>query len=334
MDFQHFKESFKKTKLLPMYVIYGEEEFFVHEAVSLIRARILEREDAGVSLTELYGDETSATDIIEELETLPFFGSDARRLIVVYGSDKLVARGRDQLKEYLDSPSPFGYLVLVCAELDKRTSFYNKLRRMGGVISCERLPEEQLLVWIADRAGLHGKQISLDACSILAENIGSNLAVLASHIEKLAISVGRRREIKTADIEELVGAGRLRNVFELTGAVARRDFPEALKILGQFLNTVRPGEEIIKTVPPLRWQINRLWRAKRIMRSGGDREALAYSLHVPKRYVDELVEQVRQLSEEDLERDYRFLLEADLEGKLSTGNNRIILEKLIYNLCK
>ncbi|MFQ5863371.1 MAG: DNA polymerase III subunit delta [Candidatus Brocadiales bacterium] len=333
MDFLHFKQSFEKAKVLPVYVVYGEEEFFIHEAVSLIRSRVLGKEESGVSLIEMEGAETPFPVVVEELETVPFFGSEGKRLAVVYGADKLMTRSREQLKEYLESPSPFGYLVLVCSDLDRRTSLFNKLNRMGGTIACKRVQDEQLPAWMMGRAKSYGKQIALDACNILTENVGNNLSLLAGHIEKLAISVGRRQEIKPEDVEGLVGTDRLRDVFELTGAVARKDFPKALKILGQLLKLIRSGEEIVKIIPPLAWQIKRLWRARRILDGGGDREALTYGLRVPRRYVDDLVEQTKLFSEEDLERDYRFLLEADMEGKVSAGNNKIILEKLIFKLC-
>ncbi len=334
MDFSRFSQSFEKAELLPVYAVYGEEEFFRHEAVSLIRSRVLVKEDAGVSLIEIEGPETSFPAVVEELETLPFFGSEGKRLVVVHGADRLVARSRDQLIKYMESPSPFGCLVLVCDELDRRTSFYNKLKRMGGAVACEKIQDARLPSWIVDRAKSCGKQITLDACNILAENVGNNLSLLAGHVEKLAISVGRRQEIRPEDVEGLVGTDRQRDVFELTGAVARKDFPKALRILGQFLSLAGSGEEIVKIIPPLRWQIGRLWRARRILDDGGDREALTYSLRVPRRYVDDLVEQTRLFSEEDLERDYQLLLEADLEGKTGAGNNKIILEKLIFKLCK
>ncbi|MEE9199812.1 MAG: DNA polymerase III subunit delta [Candidatus Brocadiales bacterium] len=334
MDFPRFKQSFERAKLLPVYAVYGEEELFVHETVSLIRSRVLGEEDTCVSLIEIEGAETSFPVVVEELETVPFFGSKGKRLVVVYGADKLVTRSRDQIKDYMESPSPFGYLVLVCNELDRRTSLFNKLNKAGGAIACEKLKGAQLPHWMTDRAKSYGKQITLDACDILAENVGNNLSLLAGHVEKLAISVGKRREIRPDDVEGLVGTDRLRDVFELTGAVARKDFPKALRILNQLLRFIRSGEEIVKVVPPLRWQIERLWRARRILDGGGDREALTYSLRVPRRYVDDLVEQTRLFSERELERDYRFLLETDIAGKVGAGNNKIILENLIFKLCR
>ncbi len=196
MDFLHFKKSLKKAKLLPVYVIYGEEELFVHEAVSLIRSRVLGKEESDISLIEIDDADVPFSTIAEELQTVPFFGSDKKRLVVVYGADRLVASSRDQLKGYMESPSPFSCLVLICNDLDRRTSFFNKLNRMGGTISCKKVQNEQLPAWIMGKAKSYGKQMTLDACNVLVENVGDNLSLLASHIEKLAISAGKRLEIR------------------------------------------------------------------------------------------------------------------------------------------
>jgi DNA polymerase-3 subunit delta len=334
MDFLRFKQSFQGNKLLPVYAVYGEEELFVHEAVSLIRSRVLGEEETGVSLVEIDDVETPFPAVEEELKTVPLFGSEGTRLMVVHAADKMVSRSREKLMKYIDSPSPFGYLVLICKELDRRTSFFNKLNRMGGTIACDRVQNAQLPAWMTNRAKFHGKQITLDACNILAENVGNNLSLLSAHIEKLAISVGKRREIKAEDVEGLVGSDRMRGVFELTGAVAGKDLPKAMRILDQLLRLTRSNKEIVEIIPPLAWQIKRLWRGRRILDGGGDRAALTYSLGVPPRYANDLMEQTRLFSEEDLEKDYRLLLDADLEGKTSGVNNRVILEKLIFTLCK
>src|SRR3990172_4616983 len=102
MDFLLFKRSFEKAELLPVYVVYGEEAFFIHEAVSLIRSRILGKEETGVSLTEIGGAETSFPAVVNEL--------------------------------------------------DRRTSFFNKLNRKGGTVACRRIQDAQLLSWITSRA--------------------------------------------------------------------------------------------------------------------------------------------------------------------------------------
>lgn len=331
MNFERFKTSFEKAKLLPMYIIYGEEDFFVHEALVLLRTRILKDEGSEVSLAELNGEEVSINSILEELDTVPLFGPKKKRLVVVYEADGLVSSGGERLKVYLDSPSPFGYLVLLCREVDKRTSLYKILSRKEGTIACNKIEDEALLAWVRNRARHYGKQIGLESASAFVENIGNNLSLLDRHIEKVAISLGDRKNIELEDVRALVGVDHLRDVFELTGAVARRDLPRALRVLDQLL---KAGEEPVRLIPLLTWQIRRLWQAKRLLKGGEDREALVYGLKVPYRYVDDLVKQTGLFSEEDLETDYHFLLEADLEGKTSSTDNRLLLEGLIFKLCK
>lgn len=331
MDFLRFKESFDKGKTLPVYIIYGEEDLFVHEALALIKSSVLEGEETEVSLVEMEGEEVSLSRVLEELETLPFFGSKGKRLVVVYNAEGLVGQGAERLRQYLDSPSPYGYLILVCRKIDTKTSLYNRLSRLGGTISCRPIQYDQLTAWISNRVKVYGKQITLEATSLLVENIGNNLFLLDRHLEKLSISIGSRKRIEREDVEELVGVDRLRDVFELTGAVARRDLPRALKVLDQLL---KAGEEPVRLIPLLTWQMRRLWQAKRLLKGGEDREALFYGLKVPYRYVDDLVSQTKLFSEEDLEKDYHFLLEADLAGKTSSIDNKLLLEGLIFKLCK
>ena len=55
-------------------------------------------------------------------------------------------------------------------------------------------------------------------------------------------------------------------MFELTESVALRNVPQALKILNQMLTH---GEDSVKIISLLAWQIKRLWRAKQILNGGG-----------------------------------------------------------------
>ena len=74
------------------------------------------------------------------------------------------------------------------------------------------------------------------------------------------------------DVDALVGVDRNRTVFELTDAVAQRNVAGALKSLGQMLTH---GEDSVRIISLLSWQIKRLWRAKQILNQGGDEHKVA-----------------------------------------------------------
>lgn len=341
MDFQHFKTRFKKEKILPLYLIHGEEEFFIREAVSLIKQKVLGDETAGpepmryrAGLTELDGEEISLPTLLDEVRTPSLFLKGGRKLVMVYNADRLFKEGAKVWEEHIVSPIDDNALVLVCKEVDTKNRTYEKIRRKGGSISCRRLKEDEIAPWILERVRHYGKQISLDALRILQENVGNHLSLLDGHLEKLALYLGSRSRIEENDVEELVGYDRLHKVFDFTGAVARRETALALKILHQLMVYMRAGEEAVKIVPPLAWQIKRLLQAKRLLTSGKGREAVASELKVPHRFLQDLVNQTELFSEAELERDYGILLETDISSKTERTDTRLLLETLVFKLCR
>ena len=333
MDFLHFKNHFQREKLLPLYLIHGEEGFFVKEAVSLIKSRTLEGDDTG--LVETDGEMTSLSTVMEEVRTPSLFTSGSRKLVIVHNADGLFKESSGVWERYMSSPPIDCVLVLVCKDVDTKGGAYDKIKKKGGNVDCRRLRGNELTPWILERVRHYGKQISLDASRILQENVGDNLLLLDGHLEKLALYLGSRTRIEVNDVEELVGYDRQQKVFDFTGAVARRDTALALKVLHQLMALMKSGEEAQKVIPPMAWQIKRLMQAKRILASGKDRETVARELNIRyPRFLEELMDQIQLFSEVELERDYQFLLETDIHSKTNSTDTRLLLETLVFKLCK
>lgn len=333
MDFLQFKNRFQREKLLPLYLIHGEEGFFVKEAVSLIKSRILEGDATG--LVETDGEVTSLSTVMEEVRTPSLFTSGSRKLVLVYNADGLFKESSGVWERYMSSPPIDCVLVLVCEDVDTKGGAYEKIKKKGGSVNCRRLKGNELTPWILERVRHYGKQISLDASRILQENVGDNLLLLDGHIEKLALYLGSRTRIEVSDVEGLVGYDRQQKVFDFTGAVARRDTALALKVLHQLMALMKSGEEAQKVIPPMAWQIKRLLQAKRILASGRGRETVARELNIRyPRFLEELVNQTQLFSEAELERDYQFLLETDIHSKTNSTDTRLLLETLVFKLCK
>ncbi|MDI6760146.1 MAG: DNA polymerase III subunit delta [Candidatus Brocadiaceae bacterium] len=338
MDFLHFKNRFQREKLLPLYLVYGEEGFFVKEAVSLIKSRILEGDVTG--LVETDGEMTSLSTVLEEVRTPSLFSGRAtadggsRKLVIVYNADGLFKESSGVWERYMASPPTDCVLVLVCKDVDTKGGAYEKIRKKGGGVNCRRLKGNELTPWILERVRHYGKQISLDASRILQENVGDNLLLLDGHLEKLALYLGSRTRIEASDVEALVGYDRQQKVFDFTGAVAKRDTALALKVLHQLMALMKSGEEPQGIIPPLAWQLRRLLQAKRILTSGKGRETVARELNVRyPRFLEELVNQTQLFSEVELERDYQFLLETDISSKTGGMDARLLLETLVFKLC-
>lgn len=331
MDIYQFKDLMNKGKSFPVYVFYGDEEFFIHEALSAVKANSLKDVDPSVSLVEYKGDEVSGTGgvIFDELRTMPFFVSK-NKLVVVEDADNFVEKNKQVLERYLQSPSAHANLVLVCDKWDKRTKLASHVDKVGISIECKRLKDHQLLNWLTTRAKQYNKSITAKAAQQLVEDVGSNLAILDKHLEKLSVYLSQKETIEERDVDALVGVDRNRTVFELTDAVAQRNVSSALKILSQMLTH---GEESVRIISLLAWQIKRLWRAKQILNHGGNESKVASELQVVPYFAKRFFEQIKLCTEEDLMKKYELLLETDIKSKTSSLGTQLLLELLVYKLC-
>src|SRR3972149_5733783 len=113
MDIYQFKALLEKDKKFPINVFYGDEEFFINEACSAVKAYSLKDTDPSLSLVEFKGGETSGGVIFDELRTLPFFASKDK-LVVVEEADDFVEKNRENLEKYLQTPASHASLVLIC----------------------------------------------------------------------------------------------------------------------------------------------------------------------------------------------------------------------------
>lgn len=329
MDVYQFKTLMHKDETFPIYVFYGDEEFFIHEALSSVKANLLKDTDPSLALVEFKGNETPASIIFDELRTVPFFTSKSK-LVVVEEADDFVEKSRETLEKYIQTPASHANLVLVCDKWDKRTKLATLTDKVGISIECKKLKEHLLPGWLQTRAKHYGKTITTLVAQRLVEDAGNNLAILDKHLEKMAVYLDEKSTIDEKAVDALVGVDRNRTVFELTNAVAQRNVTLALKILDQMLTH---GEDSIRIISLLAWQIKRLWRAKQILKQGGNEQKVASELQIVQFFAKRFFEQVKLYTEDDLKRKYELLLETDVKSKTSSFNTQLLLELLVYKLC-
>ena len=329
MDIHPFKDLMNKGKSFPVYVFFGDEEFFIHEALCAVKANSLKDTDTSLSLVEFKGDETSGGVIFDELRTRPFFASK-NKLVVVEEADDFVEKNRENLEKYIQTPASQASLVLVCDKWDKRMKLATLVDKVGISIECKKLKDHLLPNWIPTRAKHYKKNISSVAAQKLVEDVGNNLAIIDKHLEKLSIYLGEKATIDERDVDALVGVDRSRTVFELTDAVAQRNVAAGLKILSQMLTH---GEDSVRIISLLAWQIKRLWRAKQILKQGGDEHKVTSELQVVPFFAKRFFEQVKLYTEDDLMKKHALLLETDIKSKTSSFGTQLLLELLVYKLC-
>jgi DNA polymerase-3 subunit delta len=320
------EKSLASGRLLPVYLLVGEEQYFRHRGRELIRDVVVKQHKGTVSV---FGTGDALERVLEELRGDSLFVS--RRMVELIEADGFLKEWHDAVARYLERPSASGVLVMDAHKVDNRTRLVAKVRKSGMLIPCPRMYEGGLAGWVKAQVARRGLKISGSAVSLLIDEVGNNLFALAGEMEKLITYVGERERIEASDVAHLTGHTRSWIVWALTDALGRREAPAALRVLDSLLDEGTRAESIVGS---LNWQITRLWKARCMTDSGRSRRDILGELHVPFRYADAVIEQVGRFARGDFARVIRMLLDADIALKTGGLPEKTVLERFLVEACE
>ncbi|MHC4639761.1 MAG: DNA polymerase III subunit delta [Planctomycetota bacterium] len=176
-----------------IFVIAGKEDSLINIECDRLLAELLEPQQRTTGLFNADPAEVSASDILDELRTLPFLTK--KRVVVIKGADKFISANRELLERYFDSPCPryfdspcpTGILVLTVSSWPGNTRLAKKLPKVGTLINVTQPKAWQLPQRLIEYAGdAHAKKLSKEAAELLIELTGDDLGRLYGEIDKLA----------------------------------------------------------------------------------------------------------------------------------------------------
>ncbi len=324
-------------ELRPLYLLVGDEAHLIDQVVRALKEATVAGGIPGLNEDQLMAGEVDVDAVLGAARTLPMMAK--RRWVLVRGlekweSDKGDKRGSalDRLADYAENPASSTVLVLVGPALDKRRKLANLGRKHGWLVSCETPKRAELPRWIEARAKERGNRISYSVADLLAELAGPELGPLADALERVALYVGEGQEITEAAVAECVVRVRSATVWELVGAVGRRDVASALRFLDDVFD---PQDRGLRLLGVLAWATRQLVRFESAMRNGARPDEAAKAAGAPPFKARELADQVRAVPRPVLESWLERLSEVDLA--LKGGSKRppkAILEQALIDLCR
>ncbi len=314
-------------RIAPVYYLAGEA-FPVEQVVTALRRTVLGASENAFNYETLLATEASVTSVLASARTVPMFGP--RRLIQVRDAHLWKADELAALIPYLKDPAPTSCLLLIAEKADLRLKFFAEAKKAGVVAKFEPLKDRQVPAWVSGEARRQKLKLEPGTAERLAEAVGTEMAQLASALERLSLYAGLGKPIGPNHVEELLATTRQRSVFELTAAVGRGDRREALLVLRRMLEDRESG---VMIVAMLARHLRQLWSAKELTARSVPRAELASALGIHPFFVGDLIQQAERLSGAALARTHRALFEADRSLKSSRLSERAILEGLIFALC-
>ena len=232
MNIDKILTDWNKKHYKPVYWLEGEEEYYIDKLIAYAETKILGEGESAFNLTIFYGRDSNWGDILNACRRYPMFSE--RQVVIVKEAQNL--KEIDKLEAYIETPLHSTILVIAFKDkkLDGRTRFSKLVKEKTELVSTKKLSDNALPEWVSKLAAAYGYTLSSKANALLVDHIGNDLNRIENEIEKITINLPNRKSITEDDIENYVGISKDYNSFELQAAIANKDLPKAIQIIGYF----------------------------------------------------------------------------------------------------
>ncbi|TVP63797.1 MAG: DNA polymerase III subunit delta [Nodularia sp. (in: Bacteria)] len=323
---------------MPIYVYWGEDDFAIEKAVTILRDRILDPLWTSFNYTSLSPDQPDAAISGLNQVMTPPFGAGGRLVWLInttlcqHCPENVLA----ELTRTLSVIPENSWLLLTSRNKpDERLKATKLLKKSANEFrEFPLIPpwKTELLVQSVNQAAQTvGVKLTPRTAEILAEAVGNDTRLLYNEMEKLRLYTSNSG--KPLDVETITQLVRntTQNSLQLAAAIRMGETAKALTILADLINAAEPGLRIVAT---LIGQF-RTWLLVRIAIESGERnpQAIAQLAEVsnPKR-IYFLQQEVKSLSVKQLVSCLPLLLE--LEVSLKQGYTEVsALQTKVIELC-
>ena len=306
------RKQIKSGNTEPLYLLLGEDDV----EKSALAAEFAEIVDEGLRAFNVErihaGDMTSGdkladgvAELVTAVRTLPMMVP--RRVVIVTQAEMLLVpkreseaatRALDDLEIFLKQPEPQTTLVFVAGGIDKRSRMYKLLTKHAMVVECGAIEDQaDAERWVKNRIAAAGIEIEPAAARRLAERAGPDVKRLRGEVDRLLLYAMGQPRITLDDVREVAGPAALQDDWAITNAIEAGQTADALRQLALMLEAGAPPEKILGQ---LGWLV---------------RTRLA------------------NLAPQHLPAAVQGVFRTDLALKTSAGDPRVLLERLVAELC-
>ncbi len=234
-DYKKIMLDLQGGKFKPVYLLHGEESFFIDRIASEIERTTLQDHERDFNESILYGRDVDADQVKDTCLRYPMMAE--RQLVVVRELQNWRIDAVDKLENYFLKPTPTTVLVLCYKhkKIDGRKSILKSVQKGGGqVFLSDKVREDKLPDLLVGFAKKHKRRLGGAEATLLANHLGSDLSKAMKEVEKLCLVTEEGGTISSDTIQRFVGISKDYNVFELQNAIGMRNAFKAQQIANHF----------------------------------------------------------------------------------------------------
>lgn len=328
-SFQDLIAQLNQGSLEPVYLLQGEETYFIDKAVSWFETSLLTEAEKSFDLSICYGKDTDAGQLMDIARRYPM--TARYHLVILKEAQQMKTLA--QILPYVEHPSDRTILVIghKYKSVDKRAAFGKYITNYAATYTFDRLKDYLVVKWIADYISSKRLKIDPGASALLFEHLGNDLSRIANSLDKLALNL-KEGDIVTADeIEKYIGIHKDYNIFELNNALMKQQAAKANAIINYFTTNQRAGH-ISLVLGTLNSLFSRLYVMSTLPPGNSN---LASVIGVNPYFVKDYQAAGRHFTKERTEKIIGYLHEYDLRSKgVKNGGTTHgeLLRELVYKI--
>lgn len=232
VTFDSLRRSVANKQLAPVYLLHGEEGYYIDALVKDFE-NILSEDEKVFNQYVLYAPETEPSKVMDLCRRIPMMAE--RQVVILKEAQAIRADALNKLHLYASSPTPTTVLVICCrGAAAKGKDLIAAVKKTGVIFESKKVRDSALPQLISQYAREKGLTTDQKATVMLAEYIGTDLSRLYNEIDKLATILGKGAAITPEAVERNIGISKEYNSFELVDALAAKDAARAFKIIAYF----------------------------------------------------------------------------------------------------
>lgn len=217
--------------LAPIYLVGGEENLLIEEALDQIRAAARQQEFSEREV--LHADKKFDWSQLHMVSaSLSLFGS--KRLVELRIPNSAPGKeGSQALIEYATNAPEDTVLLVVLGKFERGTrnaKWYKNLDSAGVSVECWPVDASRLPSWVSQRLRQHGLHANAEAIELLCTRVEGNLLAAKQEIDKLALLLPQGN-VDAETIADAVASSARYDVFGLVDAALQNDLPRVTRMV-------------------------------------------------------------------------------------------------------
>lgn len=234
VDYKKLLNSLEKGAYSPVYLIDGEEPYYLDIITAFFEERLLQPHERDFNLTIFYGKDASWVDVMNACRRFPMF---AERQVVIL-KDAAQMKDLGELTSYATHPSPTTILLIEhrFKKADGRSKLVTIATKDYVRFTSDKIREEAVPDWILGYAEGHGLRMHHNEAQMLAGYLGNDLQKIVNEIEKVRINLKEgETELTPALIQKFIGISKEYNAFGYPDALTSGDKEALYKMLAYII---------------------------------------------------------------------------------------------------